>query len=246
MVLTINDKDKIDWKRIENILGKTARKTLLAEDIPLPPEDVGISPPDPAPYAHRLACNAAEQVLRGLTMEQKDIKVLLLDENAAFFDYARMALKYCGRLKIVTARQEEYENFSQTALEEYGAVTMVSDCAQNPDDNTLVLAPVLTKQFASSLPVGRQLRPLVISAVIEEGARVYGTVMTNFRSSLPLRYLEYKPEKIDSFVYAAALYSCCNVNKLGKAVPAICDVVADGSVIAMSRRSTTPCPITSA
>lgn len=34
MVLTINDKDKIDWKRIENILGKTARKTLLAEDIP--------------------------------------------------------------------------------------------------------------------------------------------------------------------------------------------------------------------
>ena len=66
MVLTINDKDKIDWKRIENILGKTARKTLLAEDIPLPPEDVGISPPDPAPYAHRLACNAAEQVLRDL------------------------------------------------------------------------------------------------------------------------------------------------------------------------------------
>ena len=38
MVLTINDKDKIDWKRIENILGKTARKTLLAEDIPLPPK----------------------------------------------------------------------------------------------------------------------------------------------------------------------------------------------------------------
>lgn len=232
MVLTINDKDKIDWRRIENILGKTARKTLLAEDIPLPPDDVGISAPDTAPYAHRLACNAAEQILRGLTMEQKDIKVLLLDENAAFFDYARMTLKYCGRLKIVTARQEEYERFSETALEEYGAVTMVSDRVQNPDDNTLVLAPVLTKQFASSLPVGRKLHPLVISAVIEDGARVYGTMMTKFRASLPLRYLDYKPDKIDSFAYAAALYSCCNVSKLGRAIPSFCDVVADGSVIA--------------
>ncbi len=232
MVLTVNDKEKPDWKRIAGILGKTAGRTLVAEDIPLPPPEFGISPPDTAPYAYRLACNAAEQLLRGLTMRQKDIKVLLLDENAAFFDYARMALKYCGRLKIVTAKREEYERFAENALEEYGAVVLASEQVEAPEDNTLLLAPILTKRLASAFPIGRPLRPPMVSGVVEKGARIYGTVMSDFRAPLPQRYAEYKPNGIDDFAYAAALYHCCHVERLGKAVPTSCSIMENGVMIA--------------
>ena len=68
--------------KIDHTYRVAALCARIAQSLALPPEDVGISPPDPAPYAHRLACTAAEQVLRGLTMEQKDIKVLLLHRQS--------------------------------------------------------------------------------------------------------------------------------------------------------------------
>lgn len=59
LLLTLNERHKVDWKRVRAILGENARTALIQPDIRLTAA-AGITPPDSAAFSIRLLYNAAQ------------------------------------------------------------------------------------------------------------------------------------------------------------------------------------------
>ena len=222
MQLLINDREKIDWERIRQILGDNRGDVIAEEGIIIPP-DSGILPFDMARYRRRLALSAAVALLRQMGASGKELKVSLAAEGAEALEEVRELLPCCSRLNLLTSSREPYA----TA---FGGNAKLVFAEQLDGDENLLLVPVLTRAFAET--VTERLRPLAIVGGTEGDASLPGTVLTGFYTVLPQKYMEYMPPKINPEVFAAAFSGCCRKAGPEGVIPDRCDMLADGRVAA--------------
>lgn len=206
---------KVNWKKVSGILGRTGGNVVLQKDFILP-QDCPITPIDTEPYSHKLLQTTLTYVLRQLRRPISQIKIALYDPRGVQIDYALALVRYCGSLKIVTAKAEMYADFAEHMMEEYGAVVRVVSQFDNPNDNTLIVSP-----GQLDAPLDQPITVPVLSAV--EQTRSLGPYFYHaFRASTPWRYRELMPPEVDEHAYQAALYQFCGISKLGKTCAAVC------------------------
>ncbi|MBQ4153152.1 MAG: hypothetical protein IJD11_02245 [Oscillospiraceae bacterium] len=222
-VLTVKGGKKVNWERLYHMLGEQGQGVLLQEGL-IPPTAAFFRSPNTAEYTHRMACNAAEKILRRRAAFREE-KILFLDENLEFAEEANQLLRYCDRLTVMTDRTQGYFSLNQWDIR---YIPIGSELPLQ--DYSFAFAPRLSKRVTESgFDCGRT--PLVVG-VAEDITQSVGTVMTGFAAPLPEQYRLFLPERVDELDFAAALYCCCGETALGEVFPDRCDIYQDGKPIA--------------
>lgn len=211
-IVTLPNKQHVDWREIQALLGRTASNIVLGEGIVLP-QGSGLSPVDTSPLSRRMLLTALGSLLRQADIPLRQMDTALIDPGGKGISYAKVLVKYSGRLRVVTAATDLYEDFSSRMLEEYGAVVTVDAGPGGILGSRLVAAPFgLPQGFA------KKITAPVLSALPSGAQNGYDS----FESDLPSPFRELKPEGVPPFVFQAALYGACHIEFLGEAPVLTC------------------------
>ncbi|MDF2568135.1 MAG: hypothetical protein K0R90_1591 [Oscillospiraceae bacterium] len=216
-IVKVPNAKSIKWGKVISALGKTSLKLVVQQGIELP-DGEQVKKIDTTEYSHKILQMTIDYVFRQFKKPLKDIKMCLLDPRGIGLEYARIMIKYCGCLKIVTGKVDIYEDFSEQMLDEYGALVQVSESLENVNDNMLIVAPY---------GIDLELTVPIMVPVISISDTGLAHTFHSFRAQTPWRFKEIMPHNLDEHEYQAALYECCNVVKLSKTIATRCCCGAD-------------------
>lgn len=224
-VISLKKNKKIDWKKIEKILGDTKTRTILADDVQIP-SNIGISTVDYTSYSHFITINALEEILCFNQEYIRNKSATLIDIGARHQNYADVLVRYFGVVRIITNKLELYKHYKNARLYEMGATVLVSDKLINTSsDNALFVSP---DGIALPTMIG-QLIPTISSKPV--AAETLSPIYHSFRAKTPKEYL-FTIENTKAFAiskastvelsdlfyhsYQAALYEYCGIRLLSR------------------------------
>lgn len=138
-VVTLRKK-KVNWKKLNAVLGSAARQAVFCGKIELP-EGCGIMPPDTSEISYIFLKNAVEYLLSRTSVPIQKRTATIIDLRGVYHDLARIMAKHCALLKVVTLHRESYEHLSEQLREELGAVLQITDVMDHPNDNLMIVSP---------------------------------------------------------------------------------------------------------
>jgi len=224
-VVSLKKNRKVDWNKIEKVLGDTKTRTILFDDVQVP-SNIGVTTVDYTSYSHLITINAVEEILCFNQEYIRNKSATLVDIGARHQNYADVLVRYFGVVRIITNKLELYKHYKNARLYEMGATVLVSNKLVNTaSDNTLFVSPdgiVLPSMIGQSIPT---LSSLPIKA------ETLSPIYHSFRAKTPKEYLlaientktfttgkTSTLELSDSFYhsYQAALYEYCGLRLLSR------------------------------
>ncbi len=199
--VVVEDISKVNWEEVKTILYKTSNNVIFSNDIINFPRGL-FKEVETESYSNLLTINTLESIFKLSNISCEDIKATLIDVRGIYIDYARMMVKYCGKLKVYTDRFDIYENFAEDMLDELGAIVIVVNEFINFEDNNLIVCPdIKVYNFNNIINV-----PIVsCNAPLDYNKNIY----YSFRADTPQKFRDNMLDNIDQHKFQAAIYSVC-------------------------------------
>lgn len=212
--ININDPKSVDWNNIKLLLGKTLDRVILQKEFENI-NTIGLKNLDITEYYNNNAKIALEYILLNSSLKLKYNKLMLIDINGQFLDYAKIMIKYCSRLKIVTNNLIKYNAFREYIMENLGAVAIITDELTNFQDTILVVSPnsdIFNFNIDHRTPVISETQKYLSNSCI-------------YHSFLPILNDDIQkdiPNNIDPYVYIGGVFKYYKVNLTQDLIPNKC------------------------
>lgn len=206
-------REKIAWDKIEKELGNGKKEVLYSGDIPLPK---GLKRYRSHALMHRLAENAALEVLTRLKLPPYRLRLGLFDPDGANDGMLRLLLPFSSCINAVSGNMKTYIDRADEIMEESGAFISVHKSIGCLQSCHVVIAPEKI----------RMELPLSDSAIVFTGEKpavsLRGVVFDSYALTLPQKYDPLRPDSISSEYFACALYDKGRQHELGSLIPQGC------------------------
>lgn len=206
----INRSDKVNFKKLDKLIGAQRNRLLCSPDTKLP-KSQGFRRFKSYDYTRRLCTNTAITLLSSL--KGADISVGLLDIDASFAALPQYLLKYTDTVVVVTNEYDIYSEVAENILGDTGAPLRLSKTVRSLELCDLIIAPkglthdINPKPDAVVLTDSKPLKNMDCSVI-------YG-----YDISLPEKLETLCPDSLDKTYFAGALYTMGRVHQLGAVVP---------------------------
>ena len=208
-----NRTGKLDWGRLNMVIGNHRNHLLCSKNIILPSE-IGFRRFDNVEFKNRIATNMGIYILSQLDM--KDTKVGFYDPKGENTDALPHLIKYTGDLIVVTDDMTAFDYEVRNVYEETGAVVRLTDNRDYLRDCHLIIAPT---KIDSVLPLAGDA--IVLSGKAPSVC-LPGNVYYNDNLRMPNSFDEIKPEELSEEYFCGALYTKAHQYELGSIVPGSC------------------------
>lgn len=205
--------DKINYLRLDKIIGAQRNRILCNENVVLPKE-LGYKRFEDNGYKERLCTNLAVSLLK--TYKENHLSVGIIDTEAHFSTLSEEVLRYTDDVIVATKRYDIYKGVSQQVIEENGAVMRISKSYSSLKNCDLIIAP----QWVDDLFVEKD--NTIILTTQKPNKKVGGVVIYDYIVKLPKMLADLCPEGISETYFGSALYSCLGVYELGSLIPRLC------------------------
>lgn len=207
-LLQVKNKKKVNWAKIEKILGDTKTRTIFADTI-YPPCNNNLSVVDDTSYSHLITLNALTEILDYHKEYLENKTVILVDVFCKYQDYADVLLKYFSTLKIVTNKVSLYNDYKDNKFYECGAVIIISSSMVKLTHSTVlfvspdgIIFPCMTNQHIPIITI----KPLI--------RQIDSPVYHSFESEISDELLKIIPLGVSTHFFQAALYEYCGMRSL--------------------------------
>ncbi len=190
--------DGIPWNEIENIAGRCKKRMLIGDSIILP-ENTQLERFIPGKFPMVLLFNTAEEILKRLNRQPKDIICSIIDKNAKALEFCEKLLPYAATIKVLTSKANTYLKLSEEIFRQYGASIIVTEDERNIKDSS----------FTVSLSEEVALFPEK-SFTLAFGRNSSSKVLALGKIELPGEFYIRKLEGISKFDFLAAMYELSN------------------------------------
>ncbi|MGN0489574.1 MAG: hypothetical protein ACI4HO_09960 [Ruminococcus sp.] len=211
----INRTGKIDWFKLDSIIGSQRNHLLCSEDIILPTE-LGFKRFDNKEFKIRLSANFGIYVLSKLGEKADLIKTGFFDPKGECTEILGGLLKYSSNVVVVSDNLTAFHNETRRITDETGATVQISSNRIQLMDCDLVIAPMQITE----------LLPLSGNCIVLSGATptvcVPGLVYHSYYFRMPNKFDSLKPKELSEEYFAGALYTKARQYELGSIVPTVC------------------------
>ena len=211
----INRTGKIDWFKLDSIIGSQRNHLLCSEDIILPAE-LGFKRFDNKEFKIRLSANFGIYVLSKLGEKADLIKTGFFDPKGECTEILGGLLKYSSNVVVVSDNLTAFHNETRSITDETGATVQISSNRIQLMDCDLVIAPLQITE----------LLPLSGNCILLSGATptvcVPGLVYDSYYFRMPNKFDSLKPKELSEEYFAGALYTKARQYELGSIVPTVC------------------------
>lgn len=190
---------RVPWKKLENCMGILKKDVILTGDAVLP-EYSGISEFTPDVFPYIVLVNTAIERLNNSRYKS----LIIFDEKAICMDYIQRFVNNFERIRVITPYVEKYTAVARILLENYGFSLEVS--ADPSYDSDVIISNSCDIPLYFSGKVFSNKRKFMMNAEVFSGGEIV----------LPEEYENIRPEGVDKFLFASALYEKCNISELGK------------------------------
>ena len=206
-------KGKIDWTRLNAMIGNQRNHLLCSEQIILPSK-IGFRRFQNNEFKTRLASNLAIYILSKL--DDKNIKVGLYDLKGEYTEILPYLVKYSANSVVVTENSTAYEYEVNNIYEETGATVQLTSNRIHLMDCPIVIAP---EQICETLPLSGDT---IVLSVSPPTVCTAGLVYYNYHFRMPNQFAEIKPPELSEEYFCGALYTKAGQFELDSIVPTIC------------------------
>lgn len=209
----ISHKDKINFKKIDRIVGAQRNHLLCDKNIALPKE-LGYRRFEGTEYSKRLCTNTAIRLLQRVK-DERQLCVCLVDIDACFADIVPYLLKYTDKLVVITNKVNLYSQVADDMLSEFGAVLRISKNLLSTQTADLVIAPSYSRELKL------KCENSVVLSVADTPLESNAIVIYAYDILLPKKLRGLLPKGITDTYLASALYSIDRRYMLGCVVPSL-------------------------
>ena len=204
---------KIDWGKLNHLIGNQRNHLLCSENIILPKE-LGFRRFDNIDFKTRLATNAAVYILS--QADTKNIRVGLYDPKGEHTELLSHLVKNTANLAVITDNSTAFEYEVRSVYEELGASVRLSDNRIHLMDCQLIIAPDKIKE---ALPLSSSA---VVLTSYPPSVCICGLVCYSYYFRMPKGFDELKPQELTEEYFCGALYTKAGQYELGSIVPLVC------------------------
>lgn len=212
-IIYINRTGRVDWLRLNSVVGSQRNHLLCGEDIALP-GDLGFRRFDNRDFKIKLAGNLGIYVLSRL--EDKDIAVGLYDPCGEQGELLGDIVRYTSNAVAVSDNTEAYSLLGEKICCDTGATVQATDNRSRLGDCRLVIAP---EQIRETLPLRSDA---VVLSSQPPTVCTPGLVYYDYRFRMPNKFDTIKPRELSEEYFAGALYTKARQYELGSIVPTLC------------------------
>jgi len=191
---------KCDYYSVREHLKAFSKSVIFAENCNLP-SDSGIFEYSSNELKANMVLNTALILLGGIT-NKRGLKLTVADKTGVFSDSLERIITLAGKISVMTENSLRYRFSSQEVYENFGAIVTVNEWSNAIPDTDIFI----------SLSSGG-FSPLSIAVKNRVGNSFVTLKGSNF--SLPDDLMRYKPENVDKYRFASALFSLSGVKQLG-------------------------------
>lgn len=204
---------KVDWGRLNVMIGNQRNHLLCSEQIILPGE-IGFRRFQNNEFKIRLASNLAIYILSKL--EDNNIKTGLYDVKGEHAEILPYVIKYTANPVVITDNPAGYECVIDRIYEETGATVQLTNNRINLMDCPMIIAP---EQICENLPLSGDT---IVLCSTSPAVCLPGMVYYNYHFRMPNQFAEIKPEELNEEYFCGALYTKADQFELGSIVPTFC------------------------
>ena len=197
--------------KLDSAIG-SRREGLLCSDKLIFPRQSGYRRFYSTAFSSRLCTNFALGLLQGCK-SAAGLRVALYDPEAYCADYLFSLLEVCSDVAVVTSCFEPYFYVADRALNELGAVALVTKNRGELKNRDVIIAPrpvVEAVCFDSSA---------LVFTVSPPGENTGGTVFWRYHFRMPNGFAQLKPEELGEEYFCSALYTLGAQYELGSIMP---------------------------
>lgn len=209
----INRNGKMDWGKLNSVIGNQRNHLVCSEDIILPSK-IGFRRFDNIEFKTRLASNLGIYILSQLDI--KNLKVGLYDVKGEYTEILPYLVKYTSNLTVVTDNLTAFNYEVGNIYEEYGATVQLSNNRINLVDCPLIIAPT---RICESLPLSGNA---IVLSNNPPAVCTPGIIYYSYGFRMPNKFEELKPEELSEEYFCGVLYTKARQYELGSIVPTVC------------------------
>lgn len=210
----INRTGKINWQKLDSVIGAQRNHLLCSADISFP-KSMGFRRFYSEEFSQRLCSNMGLFILSKLQHPER-IKVALYDPEGDCADLAEFLLQYSENVLIVTDNTELYRQEAMRIIEDTGASLIISCQRESMSDCDFIIAPekiheaLNLKNSAVLLTAGKPEYPVDCKAYFY------------YHFKMPNKFDRIKPQELSDIYFASALYTKARQHEFGSIVPFVC------------------------
>lgn len=209
--------EKINWKKISDIIKKDSNYVLCDKKIRIP-AIFGIQRFSSNKLYRRFCQNAALHVIENMEVNKKELKVTVYDPRGAYLELVEKLLCHLDQLQIVSNNIDYYEAVREKLIEEYKVNILLNDNILSVSDSNIVIAP-------DKIRVNLNLSEDAIVFTAEPSSiDLNCNVIDKYKVNMPIKYKILVPDYIEDEYFLSYLYSEYRLYDLGLLVPVYCIV----------------------
>ena len=187
------------------------RSRLLCSERLIFPRASGYRRFSSAAFSMRLCMNFALDVL-SRCQNAAALRVAVYDPAACCTDSLFPLLERCSDVAVVTGCSAPYLCEAQRALEELGAVAMITKNPREIQNRDLIIAP---QRVVEKLPI----EDSVLLTSQKPAENIPGTQFYRYRFRMPNGFAQMKPRELSEEYFCSALYTLGAQYELGSIIP---------------------------
>lgn len=203
-LLELKKADGINSKKIKSLIGKSP--TLLSKEVS-EASIGGRNPVDETAYSQRVMQKGLKLFLLEKRFNKSIKSAALIDPHCKYQELADMLLKYFPIVRIVTNKEEWYQNYADAKRYDCGAAVIIEKDMGKLDKSCLCVSPLGILPPKLNFPDANIVSALPISAA-------KSVCIHSFRVETEKKYLDILPKGIDEHSFQAALFNYCGKREL--------------------------------
>ena len=206
----INRSGKVNYKKLDKVIGAQRNRVLCPSDTELP-KKLGYKRFESGDFTRRLCTNTAITLLSSL--KGASISVGLLDCDASYLALPQYLLKYTDTVVVVTNEYDIYSEVAQDILCELGAPLRLSKTVRSLELCDLIIAPKGLTPDINPKP------DAVVLTDKKPQKHMDCSVIYGYDITLSKELEAECPDYLDETYFAGALYTMGRKHELGAVVP---------------------------
>lgn len=204
----------INWKKLSPYLVGCQKQILCDPYIDL--SETPFTRFEDTTYTLRLMKNFVTHMLEQAALPPHELKIAYYDPMAVYPEMVTALASYTSCLTIVTDMPRFYERQSEQLMAQYGIPLSVSNSTEDLSGSHIILS---TEVIDTAWPLSAQS---IVFTVKPPLVSLKGTILSQYRVTVPYPYQRLQPPKTDNVYFLSALYSLCGVQELENLVPDQC------------------------
>jgi len=193
---------KTDFNAVKGHLHSYSKWLVLSENCVLP-ENSGLFAFRSNKLYSQMLFNSLVKIFSSSNAAFCRLSLLIIDKTGDFSSRLSELVSFAGRITVMTENSLKYNYCAEEIFDEYGAVVNVIDYNSRMPDAFVTLSLTEGSRYSMCIMIKNSL----------QGGKIR---LTGGDFTLPFELAKYKPDEVDNYAFASALYSLCSVKELGK------------------------------